>query len=129
MKVLLAEDNEINQQFSVALLKKMGHAATLAENGKDALAALEAEAFDLVLMDIQMPVMDGQEALAVLRKREANTGAHLPVIALTAYAVKGDEEKFFAAGFDGYVSKPLEVKKLVEEMKRVLDLQPVVEPG
>jgi len=129
LKVLLVEDNAINWQFGIALLKKMGHAVTLAENGMEALAALEAEAFDLVLMDIQMPVMDGQEALAVLRERERGAGAHVPVIALTAHALKGQEAKFLAAGFDGYVSKPLEVKKLVEEMKRVLDLQPVVEPG
>jgi len=123
LKVLLAEDNEINQQFSVALLKKMGHQVSLAENGKDALAALGKDAFDLVLMDIQMPVMGGQEALAALRERERGTGAHLPVIALTAYALKGDEEKFLAQGFDGYISKPLEVKKLVAEMHRVLQLK------
>jgi len=123
LKVLLAEDNEINKQFSVALLKKMGHQFEVAENGKEALAALEAAAFDLVLMDIQMPVMDGHEALAVLRERERSTGAHLPVIALTAHALKGEEEGFLAAGFDGYVSKPLEVKKLVAEMKRVLELK------
>jgi CheY-like chemotaxis protein len=73
-------------------------------------------------MDIQMPVMDGSEALAVLRIREQVTDAHLPVIALTAYAIKGDEEKFHAAGFDGYVCKPLEVKKLIVEMKRVMGL-------
>jgi len=122
LKVLLAEDNEINKQFSVALLKKMGHQVIVVENGMEALAALEAAAFGLVLMDIQMPVMDGQEALAVLRERERSTGAHLPVIALTAYALKGEEERFLAAGFDGYVSKPLEVKKLVAEMKRVLEI-------
>ena len=120
LKVLLAEDNEINQQFSVALLKKMGHAVELVENGADALSALDKGGFDLVLMDIQMPVMDGERALAGLRLREASTGAHLPAIALTAYALKGDEEKFLAAGFDGYVTKPLEVKKLVVEMQRVL---------
>ena len=123
LKVLLAEDNEINQQFSAAVLKKMGHQVTLAENGRQALAAVDAVPFDLVLMDIQMPVMDGERALAVLREREASTGAHLPVIALTAYALKGDEEKFLATGFDGYVSKPLEVRKLVAEMKRVLQLE------
>ncbi|MCX7140782.1 MAG: ATP-binding protein [Proteobacteria bacterium] len=129
LKVLLAEDNAINSQFCMALLKKMGHAVTLAENGMEVLAALEAAAFDLVLMDIQMPVMDGEQALAVLREREASTGAHLPVLALTAYALKGDEEKFLAAGFDGYVSKPLEVKKLIDEMKRVLDLNPMLDPS
>ncbi|MCX7143850.1 MAG: CHASE domain-containing protein [Proteobacteria bacterium] len=121
LKVLLAEDNEINQQFGVALLKKMGHVVALAENGKEALAALENDRFDLVLMDIQMPVMDGGQALVALRERESNMNAHLPVIALTAHALKGDEEKFLAQGFDGYISKPLEVKKLVAEMRRVLN--------
>jgi CheY-like chemotaxis protein len=119
LKVLLAEDNATNQQFGVALLKKMGHTVTLAENGKNALAALDAEDFDLVLMDIQMPVMDGEQALAALRQR--SSGARVPVIAITAYALKGDEEKYRAEGFDGYVSKPLEVRKLVAEMKRVLE--------
>jgi CheY-like chemotaxis protein len=127
LKLLLAEDNEINQQFGVALLKKMGHAVTLVENGMEALAALERTPFDLVLMDIQMPVMDGEQALVVLRERERATGVHLPVIALTAYALKGDEERFLAAGFDGYVTKPLEVKKLVAEMTRVLNLKSELE--
>jgi len=128
LKVLLADDNEINRVFGTALLKKMGHQVAVVENGVDALAALGATPppgegpFDLVLMDIQMPVMDGQEALALLRERELGTGVHLPVIALTAYALKGDEQKFLAAGFDGYVTKPLEVKKLVAETKRVLGL-------
>ncbi len=122
LKVLLAEDNELNQQFGVALMKKIGHQVNVVENGKDALAALEKERYDIVLMDIQMPVMDGSEALAALRMREQLTDAHLPVIALTAYAIKGDQEKFSAAGFDGYVCKPLEVKKLIVEMKRVMGL-------
>jgi CheY-like chemotaxis protein len=124
LKILLTEDNEDNQQICLSLLKKMGHAVALAENGKDALAALERETFDIVLMDIQMPVMDGREALTALREHERGTGAHLPVIALTAHALKGDEGKFLAAGFDAYVTKPLEVKKLVAGMKRALDLKP-----
>jgi PAS domain S-box-containing protein len=127
LNVLLAEDNQISQQFSVALLNKIGHRVVVAENGKQALAALGRETFDLVLMDIRMPVMNGDEALAVLRARERplgerSSGERLPVIALTAYALKGDKEKFLALGFDGYVSKPLEVKKLIAEMKRVLEL-------
>ena len=122
LKVLLAEDNAVNQQFALALLRKMGHAVTLAENGTQALSAMDQASFDLVLMDIQMPVMDGEEALALLRERERGTGGHQPVIALTAYALKGDEERFLAEGFDGYVTKPLEVRKLVDEMRRVLGL-------
>ena len=122
LKVLLVEDNQFSQQFGAALLKKWGHQVALAENGQQALAALGAETFDMILMDIQMPVMNGDEALAVLRERERPSGRRLPVIALTAYALKGDREKFLAMGFDGYVSKPLEVKKLVAEMKRVLEV-------
>ena len=122
MKVLLVEDNQFSQQFGAALLKKWGHQVALAENGQQALAALGTETFDMILMDIQMPVMNGDEALAVLREREGPSGRHLPVIALTAYALKGDREKFLALGFDGYVSKPLEVKKLLVEMKRVLEV-------
>ena len=129
LKVLLVEDNEINQQFALALLKKMGHQVKLAENGKDALEALSKESFDLVLMDIQMPVMNGEEVLAVVRERERGVDTRLPVIALTAYALKGDEEKFLAQGFDGYLSKPLEVKKLVIEIRRVLGLKGFAESG
>ena len=123
LKVLLAEDNAINWQFGRSLLRKLGHVVTLAENGRDALTALEREVFDIVLMDIQMPVMNGEKAVIALREMEKISGAHLPVIALTAYALKGEKEKFLAVGFDGYVSKPLEVKGLVSEMKRVLDLK------
>ena len=122
LKVLLAEDNQFSQHFGVALLRKLGHQADVAENGKQALEALGRQTFDMVLMDIQMPVMNGDEALSVLRERERPSGKRLPVIALTAYALKGDKEKFLALGFDGYVSKPLEVKKLIAEMKRVLEV-------
>jgi signal transduction histidine kinase/ActR/RegA family two-component response regulator len=122
LDVLLAEDNDISQRFSTALLKKMGHQVTVVENGKEALGALAHRTFDIVLMDIQMPVMSGDEALAVMRERETATNSHVPVIALTAYALKGDDEKFLSAGFDGYVSKPLEVKTLIAEMRRALHL-------
>ncbi len=120
LNILLAEDSQISQECGAMLLKKVGHQVAVAENGLTALAALGREAFDLVLMDIQMPVMTGDEALAVLRERERPSGKHLPVIALTAYALKGDREKFLALGFDGYVSKPMEVDALIAEMKRVL---------
>ena len=128
LDVLLVEDNVINQQFGVALLKKMGHRAMVAENGIEALTALEEARFDLVLMDIEMPVMDGRKALAELRRREQRSGARLPVIAFTAYAMKGDEQKFLAAGFDGYVTKPLQVNLLIAEMHRVLDSNRAAEP-
>ena len=141
LNILAAEDNELNRRFIGTLLEKMGHRVTVAENGKQALAALAAArarghreagaaaSFDLVLMDIQMPVMDGMEALKLLRQREQGSGACLPVIALTAFAMRGDEQKFLAAGFDGYVSKPLELQKLVGEMQRVLGLKAAQAPA
>ncbi|MCX5767135.1 MAG: ATP-binding protein [Gemmatimonadetes bacterium] len=110
LTVLLVEDHRINQALGRALLQKLGHTVKIAADGAEALQRLLEDAFDLVLMDIQMPVMDGQAALKVLRAREAVTGAHTRVIALTAFAMQDDAERFLAAGFDGYVSKPLHVK-------------------
>lgn len=119
LNVLYVEDNEINTKFGVALLKKMGHMVTSVENGKEALDALEVGRFDVVLMDVQMPVMNGEEALSIIRTREKDAGRHQPVIALTAFALKGNREKFIQQGFDGYHSKPIDVDRLVAEMKRV----------
>jgi CheY-like chemotaxis protein len=104
----------------MALLKTLGYAATLAVNGEAALAALEHERFDIVLMDIQMPVIDGRKALGLLREREAASGAHTPVIALTAFALKGDAERFLLDGFDGYLSKPLLIQDLVATIRRTM---------
>ena len=120
LTVLLVEDHRINQALGRALLQKLGHTVKIAADGAEALQRLLEDAFDLVLMDIQMPVMDGQAALKVLRAREAVTGAHTRVIALTAFAFQDDAERFLAAGFDGYVSKPLHVKLLIAEMQRVM---------
>ena len=120
LTVLLVEDHRINQALGRALLQKLGHTVKIAADGAEALQRLLEDAFDLVLMDIQMPVMDGQAALKVLRAREAVTGAHTRVIALTAFAMQDDAERFLAAGFDGYVSKPLHVKLLIAEMQRVM---------
>ena len=123
LNVLLAEDDEINRQFAVKLLEKMGHAVTAVENGQEALDVLGRTPFDIVLMDIQMPVMDGLTAIAQLREREHSTGSpSMPVIALTAYALKGDKQKFLAAGFDGHVTKPVDIKNLIGEMQQVLDI-------
>ena len=122
LKVLLVEDNEITRQFEKTLLMTMGHHVAVAVDGRDALGTLLKERFDIVLMDIQMPMMNGEDALQVVREREQGSGNHQPIIALTAYALKGDAEKYLRAGFDGYVSKPFEVKTLVVEMKRVLHL-------
>ena len=94
------------------LLEKQGHTVTVAGNGKEALAALDKEAFDLVLMDVQMPEMDGFEATAAIRRQEQATGQHLPIIAMTAHAMKGDRERCLAAGMDGYISKPFHAREL-----------------
>jgi CheY-like chemotaxis protein len=100
LRVLLAEDNAVNQMLAVALLKKQGHQVTVAKDGREALAALERESFDLVLMDVMMPEMDGFEATSVIREREKQTGGRLPIIALTANAMKGDREECLKAGMD-----------------------------
>jgi PAS domain S-box-containing protein len=118
LRVLLVEDNPINVMFGVSLLKKLGHDVVVAENGRDCLAALEQNSFDLVLMDIQMPVMNGEIALAEIRRKERGTDAHLSVIAVTAYSMRGDKELYIGLGFDGYVSKPLVIEELVNEIKR-----------
>jgi CheY-like chemotaxis protein len=120
LRILVAEDDATSRQFEGALLQKMGHRVTSVEHGEDALAALELGPFDLVLMDIQMPVMDGRRALAALRDRETGTSAHVPVIAVTAHASKSEERGLLAAGFDGYVRKPIRIAELASEMKRVL---------
>jgi two-component system, sensor histidine kinase and response regulator len=112
LRILLAEDNLVNQRLATRLLVKRGHQVTLAGNGREAVDATEKNAFDLVLMDLQMPEMDGFEATAALREREKQTGIHLPVIALTAHALKGDRERCIEAGMDGYLSKPIRPQEL-----------------
>jgi CheY-like chemotaxis protein len=121
LRILFAEDNPINTNFGTVLLRKLGHDVIAVENGRECLDALNQGRFDLVLMDIQMPVMNGEEALLEIRKKERETIGHLPVIALTAYAMRGDKERFMKEGFDGYISKPLAIHELVSEMKRVVD--------
>jgi CheY-like chemotaxis protein len=112
LRVLLAEDNAINQQLAVRILQKRGHEVVVAANGQEALAALEQGRFDLVLMDVEMPEMGGFEATARLRAREQGTDGRLPVVALTAHAMKGDRERCLAAGMDGYVTKPILAREL-----------------
>ena len=112
LRILLVEDNLVNQRLAMRLLEKRGHQVTLAGNGLEAVAAVEKTTFDLVLMDLQMPEMDGFEATAALREREKETGTHLPVIALTAHALKGDEEQCLEAGMDGYLTKPIRPQEL-----------------
>jgi CheY-like chemotaxis protein/HPt (histidine-containing phosphotransfer) domain-containing protein len=119
LHVLLAEDNAVNQRLAVALLQRHGHTVVVAANGKEALAALEGEAFDLVLMDVQMPEMGGLEATARLRQREreCGDGRHVPVIALTAHAMKGDRERCLGAGMDGYLAKPIQARELLQALE------------
>jgi signal transduction histidine kinase/HPt (histidine-containing phosphotransfer) domain-containing protein len=116
LRILLVEDNRINQRVAVRMLKKDGHQVTIAEDGKKALLAVEQNTFDLAFMDVQMPEMDGFEATAAIRARERATGRHLPIIAMTARAIKGDRERCLAAGMDDYVSKPV----TFTELRRVL---------
>ncbi len=119
--ILLAEDSPLNQKVSLRMLEREGHTAVLAVNGREALAALEKQTFDLVLMDVQMPEMDGFEATRVLRARERGTGRHVPVVAMTAYALNGDRDRCLAAGMDGYISKPIRQARLQETLSAVLD--------
>jgi signal transduction histidine kinase/DNA-binding response OmpR family regulator len=112
LKILLAEDNVVNQMLATRLLEKRGHAVTVAQTGTLAVKAHESHAFDLVLMDVQMPEMDGLEATIAIRQREKMSGKHVPIIAMTAHAMVGDRELCLKAGMDGYVTKPLDVGDL-----------------
>jgi CheY-like chemotaxis protein len=118
LQILLAEDNPINQMLTVRLLEKRGHSVTVAENGKEALAVLETRSFDLVLMDIQMPEMDGYAATAAIRQKEKMSGNHLCVIAMTAHAMVGDRQRCLDAGMDDYISKPIRTDELSELLER-----------
>src|SRR5439155_2629739 len=112
LRILLAEDNAVNQTLAVHLLRRRGHEVSVAEDGLQALAAYDAEPFDLVLMDVQMPNLGGFEATAVIRQRDRATGRHTPIIAMTARAMKGNREECLAAGFDEYLAKPLRPREL-----------------
>ena len=119
--VLVVEDNAVNQKLAVALLEKRGFTVTTAGNGKLALAALEKDRFDFVLMDVQMPEMDGIEATAAIREREKSAGGHIPIIAMTAHTLKGDQERCLGAGMDAYVTKPIRTSELFETIERTLE--------
>jgi signal transduction histidine kinase/DNA-binding response OmpR family regulator len=122
LNVLLAEDNATNQMLARILLEKDGHSVVVAGDGKEALASLERYPFDLVLMDMQMPEMDGFEATAYIREREKETGGHIPIIAMTAHAMKGDKERCLEAGMDGYVSKPIRARDLAEAIASLMSV-------
>jgi two-component system, sensor histidine kinase and response regulator len=119
LRILLAEDQPVNQVLAVRLLEKRGHSVTVANNGQEALDLLVQHSYELVLMDIQMPVMDGFETTRSLRLREEGAGGHLPIVAMTAYAIKGDRERCLASGFDAYISKPIDSASLYEIVERL----------
>src|SRR5215469_1027030 len=121
LNILLAEDNRVNQVVAKRILEKMGHAVSVANNGSEAISFLAGASFDLVLMDIQMPVMDGFAATKQIRMQETNTGGHLPIIAMTAHAMKGDRERCLQAGMDGYVSKPITCAEMQSAISKVMN--------
>ena len=120
LHVLLAEDNAVNRKVAVRLLEKRGHTVVAVEDGRQALRALDGERFDVALMDVQMPEMDGFEATAAVRARERVEGGHLPIVALTAYAMKGDRERCLEAGMDAYVAKPVNADELFATLERLV---------
>jgi CheY-like chemotaxis protein/HPt (histidine-containing phosphotransfer) domain-containing protein len=120
LKILLAEDSLVNQKLAAAVLKKRGHDVTVVNNGREALAALKSQPFDLVLMDVQMPEMDGFEATRDIRAKETKTGEHIPIIAMTAHALKGDRQRCLEAGMDDYVAKPIHAKELFQAIEGLL---------
>lgn len=120
MRILLVEDSLVNQKVAVALLKREGHSVVVANDGREAIDAFVSQDFDLILMDVQMPEMDGFEATAAIRIEEKQTGGHIPIIAMTAYALKGDRERCLDAGMDNYVAKPIHAEDLLEAIAAVV---------
>jgi len=120
LRVLVVEDNKVNQVVVARILEKHGHETVIVGDGLQAIQAFEAEAFDLVLMDAQMPVLDGFEATREIRKREQATGGHIPIVGLTALAMKGDQERCLEAGMDYYLTKPIRPRDLISVMEPVL---------
>lgn len=121
LNILVAEDNVINSRLAVRLLEKRGHRVTVAVDGIEAIAAVQKSVYDVILMDVQMPDMDGFEATAAIRAYEGPLGRHTPIVAMTAHAMTGDRERCIAAGMDGYVSKPLRIEELVEAIRTVIE--------
>ncbi len=119
LRILLAEDNLVNRTLAVRLLEKHGHAVEVATDGREALRKYKAGKFDLILMDVQMPEVDGFEATAAIRELEKTTGAHVPIVAMTAHALTGDRERCLAVGMDGYIAKPFRAEELLIEMEKL----------
>jgi two-component system sensor histidine kinase/response regulator len=123
LRILLAEDNIVNQRLTSRLLEKMGHTVTIAGNGQIALRLLDEEDFDLVAMDMQMPIMDGLEATEKIRASEKKTGRHVAIVAMTANAFEEDRERCRQAGMDGYIAKPVSSRSIEMEIRRVMAAQ------
>jgi signal transduction histidine kinase/DNA-binding response OmpR family regulator len=121
LRIMLAEDNRVNQRLAVRLLERAGHSVLVARNGREAVTAFRGEAFDLILMDVQMPEMDGLEATAAIRAAEADAGTHVPIIAMTAHAFAEDRERCLAAGMDTFLTKPVRVAQLHEVIAHMVD--------
>jgi signal transduction histidine kinase/ActR/RegA family two-component response regulator len=126
LRVLLVDDNVVNQRLAARLLEKRGHTVVTATTGQEALEAIEHDRFDLAIMDVQMPDVDGLTATGIIRERERGTGGHLPIVAMTAHAMTGDRERCLQAGMDGYLPKPIDPVMMVEEIRRVLDRRRVL---
>ncbi len=120
IRVLLAEDNPVNQKIATKLLEKRGLTVKATQNGQEAMDCLSKELFDIILMDVQMPVLDGLEATKLIREDEKQTGRHIPIVAMTAHAMEGDEARCLAAGMDGYISKPIDLVRVFEVIESVL---------
>src|SRR5205807_6172015 len=123
LRILVAEDNAVNQLLAVRLLEKRGHAVMVAETGTAALEILSRQSFDLVLLDVQMPEINGLEVTREVSRLDQMTGQHVPIVAMTAHAMVGDKESCLEAGMDDYVAKPLQAKELFAVMENLLPLQ------
>jgi|SRR5579862_7776076 len=122
LRILLAEDNVVNQRLTERLLQKQGHRVVVVGNGREAVNAVEDENWDIVLMDVQMPELDGFQATAVIREKERMSGRHIPIVAMTAHAMKGDKERCLAAGMDGYISKPIRAESLINVIEALVSV-------
>ena len=118
LRILLAEDNPVNQKVTVRVLERKGHIVVVAPNGREAVTFASQQRFDLILMDIQMPEMDGYEATAAIREMERTTGVHTPIVAMTGHAMKSDQERCLAAGMDDYISKPIHMNDLIQKVEQ-----------
>ncbi len=122
LRILLAEDSLVNQKLAVGLLERHGHAVVVANHGREVLGALESDRFDLILMDVQMPEMDGLETTEIIRARERETDSHVPIVAMTAHAMQGDRQRCLKAGMDDYIAKPIRAKQIFQTIANVLGL-------